>query len=170
MRGNLAGSKLTFLYPFSAGLLMLLSGCSLLQKKSDPGPDAQASVAPVASIAPLLPTAAPSTAPVPSVAIATHARVQTHTHTGTATATASAAASVAPVPSGVPVPPPIPGTTGAQTATATATAATPGILNPECQQACQKGYQDCMTQSGVTGMELIKKCRQVLMPCLQACK
>ena len=174
MRANLAGSTSTFHCLLPVGLLMIvaISGCGLLKKKGDTGPDAQASVAVVASIAPIvtIPSVAPvaSTAPVPTVA---PAKPRTHTATSTGTGTAAAAATVNP--SGAPIPPPIPTPTApaAPTATASTAPAVPGIVNPQCQQACQKGYQDCMAQSGgLTGMDLIKSCRQALMPCLQTCK
>ena len=153
-------------------MIVAISGCGLLKKKGDTGPDAQASVAVVATIAPIvtIPSVAPvaSTAPVPTVA---PAKPRTHAATSTGTGTAAAAATVNP--SGAPIPPPIPTPTApaAPTATASTAPAVPGIVNPQCQQACQKGYQDCMAQSGgLTGMDLIKSCRQALMPCLQTCK
>jgi hypothetical protein len=171
MRANLAGSTSTFHCPLPVGLLMIvaISSCSLLKKKGDTGPDAQASAAVIASIAPIvtIPSVAPvaTTAPVPTVVVV---KPRTHTATSTGTGTAAAAATV--IPSGAPIPPPIPIPTAEPTATASAPA-TPGIINPQCQQACQKGYQDCIAQSGgLTGMELIKSCRQSLMPCLQTCK
>ena len=172
MRANLAGSTSTFHCPLPVGLLMIvaISSCSLLKKKGDTGPDAQASAAVIASIAPIV--TIPSVAPVASIApVTTAVRVQTrtHTHTATATGTGTAAAAATVIPSGAPIPPPIPLPT--PTATASTAPATPGIINPQCQQACQKGYQDCMAQSGgLTGMDLIKSCRQALMPCLQTCK
>ena len=175
MRANLAGSTSTFHCSLPVGLLMIvaISGCGLLKKKGDTGPDAQASVAVVASIAPIV--TIPSVAPVASIAPLTttvHVQTRTHTHTATATGTGTAAATV--IPSGAaPIPPPIPTPTApaVPTATASTAPAVPGIVNPQCQQACQKGYQDCMAQSGgLTGMDLIKSCRQALMPCLQTCK
>ena len=170
MRANLAGSTSTFHCPLPVGLLMIvaISSCSLLKKKGDTGPDAQATAAVIASIAPIV--TIPSVAPVVSIApVPTVAPVKPRTHTATSTGTGTAAAAATVIPSGAPIPPPIPLPT--PTATASTAPTTPGIINPQCQQACQKGYQDCMAQSGgLTGMDLIKSCRQALMPCLQTCK
>jgi hypothetical protein len=149
-----------------ASMLLLsfaLGGCSLF-KKADSGPDAQASAIPsVSAIVPELPSAPQ----IASVAVAPSA---THTHTQVAVATSAKTAA-----SGAP------GATAASAAsTQPAAAAIPAasalasaipVVNTQCQAACQKGYHDCANQAGaVTGLELVRKCRAVLMPCLTACK
>jgi len=180
MQAHLVGHASTFRrHQLSVGLLFIVgvSACGLLKKKGDTGPDAQASAAPViASIAPLVavPTVAPvvSAVPIPSViSAATH----THTHTATSTAkttpSASPGSSALPGPTPIPAPPPTEPATATATATATVAPTAPGIVNPQCLSACQKGYQDCIHQSGnLTGLELIKQCRNVLMPCISACQ
>lgn len=172
MRANLAGATSRFYCPLPAILLMVVavSSCSLLKKKGDTGPDAQASAVPVASIAPIVVPSVASVVTATSVATTphVHAVAPTHTHTSTSTGTTTAAA---PPASGAPIPPPIPEPSAAVN-TAPATSTAPGIINPQCLQACQKGYQDCMAQSAgtLTAMDLIKKCRLALTPCQQACR
>jgi hypothetical protein len=67
------------------------------------------------------------------------------------------------------------------TATSAATNANSGVpaipslalpsISAQCQAACQKSYQDCMTQTGAASpVEVVQKCGAVLSPCISACK
>jgi hypothetical protein len=152
----------------ASALLLTLSvgGCKFF-KKGDSGPDAQASA--VVSAVPVVPSVVqmPSIAPVPSVALpVTHVHV--HTATSTSVSTSASAATTA---SAAPAVASAAGTQPAASATAAASTPTIGAINPQCAAACQKGYQDCVSQGqGLSGMDLIKKCRDVLKPCITACK
>ena len=166
MRRNLAGKVTINSRLLAASLLITVGvgGCKFL-KRGDSGPDAQASA--VVSAAPVAPPSVaemPSIAPVPSVPAPVLHPHRTTTSTGTKTSTSVATAASAAAASAASTQP---------VASAAPAASTPviGAINPQCQAACQKGYQDCVTQSGgLSGMDLIKKCREVLMPCVAACK
>jgi hypothetical protein len=186
MRANPAGPGSSLRRSFSVGLLLvaIIGGCSLLKKKGDTGPDAQVSAAPVVSIAPVVSVpavAVPSVASAAAAVVAPATRVQPRTQTATATTTgtataASAAASATAAPSADPGPAPMPIPVPSAQPTATATTVAPttapaGIINPQCAAACQKSYQDCINQSGdVKALEVLKKCRQALAPCLTTCR
>lgn len=171
-----ADSKRALFFAPTVLLLLASIGCQWL-KKTDNGADAQASAAvsataaPAASSAPVIATVAQ----VPSVATAataTHGQVAiskskvttasgtaagtaTKTAAGTSTATNTSGATTA-------------GSTSA--ATSTATAVTPAV-NAQCLTACQKSYQTCTSEAGtLTGVDLVRKCRAALVPCLSACK
>jgi hypothetical protein len=45
------------------------------------------------------------------------------------------------------------------------------VINAQCQAACQKSYQDCMSQnSAASPIEMVQKCGALLSPCISACK
>jgi hypothetical protein len=155
---------------------LVIGGCKFL-KKGESGPDAQASA--VASAAPnAVPVVVPevaqavsAVAQVASIASAVPSAPQPTTHVSVP-AHASTVASNTAAPTASSATPAATAAASAQpSATAAASAPTVGVLNPQCQVACQKSYQDCVSQSSAaSGLDVIRKCKNALIPCITACK
>jgi len=164
---KIAGLETNNRYLLVSTLVLMLGagGCNLLKnllKKGDTGADASAAPSAIAApsvIVPEVPTVvpvAPSVVlPATHVHVATSTSAKTSTHTGTSTAVATAA----------------PTTVASVVPAASTTAPVIPVISAQCQQACQKAYQDCVGQSGtLSGVALIRKCRDVLAPCITGCK
>ena len=161
-------------------VLLALGGCKYLHK-TDSAPDAQALVIASASAAPAAASATTSAAPavssappvasiapvIPAVAataLATHTHVETTTKTKTSTATSTAATAGSAKPAA----------SAAGVASVKPVASVPGVITPpvssDCRAACQKTYRECASQTGtLVGVELVRKCRAALVPCLASC-
>jgi hypothetical protein len=155
-------------------LLLLGSlGCQWL-KKTDNSADAQASAITSATAAPAaspVSAIASIAAEVPSVATAVGA---THTQVAPLAkpkATAANSASATPAASATPTATAASGASATGSAAPAAATASAVAVNSQCLATCQKGYQTCTSEAGtLTGVDLVRKCRSALVPCLSACK